>query len=135
MQPQRTYKKLETWQRAMDLVEQIYRATKTFPAEEKYGLTSQIRRASVSIPSNIAEGQCRRRTRAFAHHVSIALGSHGEVETCLELAVRLQFLTKPQCDALDGTIAEVGRLLSGLRRSLETQLATENAERVRRRMK
>jgi four helix bundle protein len=134
MQP-RAYKKLETWQRAMDLVEEIYRATKTFPVEEKYGLTSQIRRASVSIPSNIAEGQCRRRTKTFAHHVSIALGSHGEVETCTELAVRLAFLTEPQFDALESRIAEVGRLLNGLHRSLETQLATEKAPRARRRLK
>ena len=88
-----TYRDLEAWQRGMDLVECCYRISADFPKAELYGLTSQIRRAAVSIPSNVAEGRCRKSTAVFANHVDIALGSHGELETCLELAERLGFLS------------------------------------------
>src|SRR5437867_12615015 len=88
------YQELIAWQRAMDVGVGIYKVTRRFPREELYALTSQLRRAAVSIPSNVAEGHCRRTTKAYANHVSIALGSHGEVETCLEVGTRLGFLTK-----------------------------------------
>src|SRR5687768_8824581 len=88
-----TYRDLDVWKQGMDLVEEVYKATKSFPTSELYGLTNQVRRAAISIPSNIAEGHCRRSTKAFANHVSIALGSGGELETCIELAARLGFLT------------------------------------------
>jgi four helix bundle protein len=84
------YKQLDVWQLSMTFVEECYKATAGFPREELYGLTSQIRRAAVSIPSNVAEGHCRRTTKVYANHVSIALGSHGEIETCIELAHRLR---------------------------------------------
>jgi len=116
------YKQLDTWQQGMTLVERVYDVTSAFPAAERYGLTSQIRRAAVSIPANIAEGFCRRGTKAYAHHVSIALGSHGELETCLELAVRLQFLRAADAERLDEMLASVGRLLSGLHRSLKDKI-------------
>jgi len=94
----RTYKDLDAWKQAMDLVEQCYRISKGFPRDERFGLTSQLRRAAVSIPSNVAEGHCRRKTRVYAHHVSIALGSHGELETLIEVSTRLGFIS-PQSDA------------------------------------
>jgi four helix bundle protein len=96
-----------------------------------YGLTSQIRRAAVSIPSNVAEGFCRRKTKAYANHVSIALGSHGELETCLELAARLGFPSRDQLSVLEQAMTSVGSLLSGLLRSLEEKIAREKASRCR----
>jgi len=113
----------------MDLVEQCYRTTASFPREELYGLTSQLRRAAVSIPSNVAEGHCRRKTKAYANHVSIALGSHGELETCIELASRLGFLSPRDRPELQDRCDEVGRLLSGLYRSLEEKIARDAARR------
>src|SRR5262245_58137642 len=89
-----TYRDLEAWQLGIDLVVRCYRTTAAFPATELYGLTSQVRRAAVSIPSNIAEGHCRKTTKAYINHVSIALGSHGELETCIELVSRLGFIAE-----------------------------------------
>jgi four helix bundle protein len=117
-----TYKDLDTWKQGVDLVERCYESTAKFPQSELYGLTSQVRRAAVSIPSNVAEGHCRRTTKAYANHVSIALGSHGELETCVEIAFRLGFLVKDERDRLQLAIDSVGRLLYGLHRSLERKL-------------
>jgi four helix bundle protein len=117
-----TYKNLEAWTLGMTLVEECYRATATFPAFERYGLGSQIRRAAVSIPSNLAEGACRPTTPAYANHVGIALGSHGELETCIEISGRLAFLRNDQKMQLLATAASVGRLLNGLYRSLEHKM-------------
>jgi four helix bundle protein len=128
MRTNAAYRKLETWQVAMDLVEQCYKATRHFPREELYGLTSQIRRAAVSIPSNIAEGYCRRNAKVYVNHVGIALGSHGEVETCVEVAVRLGFMNAQIHEALDQTLGSVGRLLNGLHRSLEEQVRVEEVK-------
>src|SRR5687767_4368955 len=91
-----SHRDLETWQQSMTLVEECYRVTTSFPNSELYGLTSQLRRAACSIPSNVAEGHCRRSTKVYANHVSITLGSHGELETCLEIALRLGFLSEPE---------------------------------------
>ena len=88
----RNYSELFAWQKAMDLVEATYEATTQFPKEETYGLKSQLRRASVSIPSNIAEGQGRSSTKEFLHHLSIAYGSLREIETQILIAGRLQYL-------------------------------------------
>jgi len=82
------YTDLVVWQKAMTLVEDIYEVTRNFPKEELYGLTSQLRRSAVSVPSNIAEGHCRMGRREFAHHISIALGSLGELETQVLIAQR-----------------------------------------------
>ena len=126
------YKQLETWQTSMVFVEQCYLATAEFPRAELYGLTSQLRRAAVSIPSNVAEGYCRRNTKVYANHVSIALGSHGEVETCIELAFRLGFLADRGRERLEHQAGSVGRLLSALHRSLEEKIRLEEARRSRR---
>jgi four helix bundle protein len=125
-----TYKDLETWQVAMDFVERVYRSTSPFPASELYGLTVQLRRAAVSIPSNVAEGYCRKSlTKVYLNHVSIALGSHGEIETCIEIASRLGFLPDREKKPLLVLCDSVGRLLNGLHRSLEMRLANEEGRR------
>ena len=118
-----TYRDLDAWKQGMDLVEARYRATATFPRSELYGLTGQIRRAACSIPTNIAEGHCRRTTKAYAYHVSITLGSHGELETYIALATRLQFLSTAEQQVLTDATESVGRLLSGLYNSLQDKIA------------
>src|SRR5262245_41477734 len=122
MRTQAAYRRLETWQVAMTFVEECYKATRAFPRDELYGLTSQMRRAAVSIPSNVAEGYCRRKTRPYLNHVSIALGSHAELETCLEIAGRLKYVSEPLLGALDQRLASIGRLLYALHQSLEQKV-------------
>lgn len=107
----------------MDLVEDVYNLTKQFPREETYGLTSQIRRAVVSIPSNIAEGQGRNSTKEFLHHLSIAHGSLCEVETQLLLAERLGYLDSSALGQSNALSQSVGKLLNGLMRSLREKLS------------
>ena len=113
------YKDLVVWQRGMDLVVMCYRLTNDFPPSERMGLSFQIRKSAVSIPSNIAEGNQRRTTPAYINCVSIALGSQGELATQLEASRRLGFgLDRERAVAID-TCEEVGRLLYGLLESLE----------------
>lgn len=114
----KTYQELIVWQKAMDLVEEVYKVSRSFPREEIYGLTSQVRRAAVSIPSNIAEGQGRRTTADFLRHLSIAYGSLLEVETQTLIATRLRFLAQEKCDDVMNMAGEVGRLMNGLMSSL-----------------
>lgn len=114
-----TYKDLDAWRLSMQLVEAVYRATQEYPRSELYGLTGQTRRAAVSIPSNIAEGHCRRSTNAYSNHVSIALGSHGELCTLLELGRQLGFLPEGPRGELLALTDSVGRLLYGLHSALE----------------
>jgi four helix bundle protein len=114
----KTYRQLTVWQKAMDLVQMIYIATKKFPTEERFGLTSQLRRAAVSIPSNIAEGQGRKSESEFSHFISIAYGSLRETETQLFIAVRLGYLEQSEANAVLSLAGEVGRLLNGLAKSL-----------------
>ena len=114
----RNYQDLIVWQKAMDLVEQIYASSKSFPREEVYGLTSQLRRAAVSIPSNIAEGQGRRTTADFVRHLSIAYGSLRELETQTLIVKRLRYLPSERCQEILKMAGEVGRLLNGLMSSL-----------------
>jgi four helix bundle protein len=114
----KSYRELETWQIAMELVAEVYRVTKLFPKEEIYGLTNQLRRAAVSVPSNIAEGQGRDSTKEFLHHLSMAHGSLCELETQLLIAQRLEYLTQEDTNRLALLAASVGRLINGLSRSL-----------------
>jgi len=120
--PLKSYRELEVWQSAMTLVERCYGATKSFPLDERFGLSAQLRRAAVSIPSNVAEGACRRTTPAYINHVSIALGSHAELETCVEIACRLGYLSASATDELMRVSDTTGRLLNGLLRSLELRV-------------
>jgi four helix bundle protein len=111
------YSELIVWQKAMALVEKIYQATQNFPKEELYGLTGQLRRAAISIPSNIAEGQGRRSTNEFLHHLSISYGSLMEAETQLQIAMRLGYLSKETTSEILERAAEIARLLNGLSNS------------------
>ena len=97
----------------MTLVEEIYKVTGGFPRHEQFGLTSQIRRASVSIPSNIGEGKRRKRQQVFLNHLDIALGSQGEVEVQLEIAKRVGFLPPQEYERIQMIVEEVGRMLNG----------------------
>jgi len=120
--PVKRYDELIAWQKAMDLVEGVYNSTGPFPKEEIYGLTQQLRRSAVSIPSNIAEGQGRRSTADFLHHLSIAHGSLRELETQLLIAGRLRLLEDTRVDDLMKMCAEIGRLINGLYNSLSPKL-------------
>jgi four helix bundle protein len=115
----KSYQQLETWQVAMNLVAEAYRVSRLFPREELYGLTNQIRRASVSVPSNVAAGQGRDSTKEFLHQLSIAKGSLCEVETQLFIAQRLGYLGQEDTDKLTALAGSVGRLLNGLSKSLQ----------------
>jgi four helix bundle protein len=117
----RNYSELIAWQKAMDLVQAVYKATQSFPREEVYGLTNQIRRAVVSIPSNIAEGQGRKSINEFLHHLSIAYGSLREVETQILIAGRLNYLPQTEVQQLMNPASEVGRLINGLCNSLSNK--------------
>lgn len=117
-----SFRDLEAWKQGMNLVKECYKASRLFPIEERYGLTAQLRRAAVSIPSNIAEGHCRRTTRAYANHVSIACGSEGELETCIELADRLGFLPHAETAHLVERCTTVGKILTGLYGALDVKL-------------
>ena len=113
-----SYRGLLVWHRGMDLVESIYQATKAFPRHEIYGLTAQMRRAAVSVPSNIAEGHGRRHLGDYLHHLSIANGSLFELETQLLVAQRLTYLSPSDTEAALRISGELGRMLAGLARAL-----------------
>ena len=114
----KSYRDLIAWQKAMDLAELAYEVTEHFPTRERFGLALQMRRAAVSIPSNIAEGH-RRRRAGYIHHLEIALGSQGELDTQSILAFRRRLVSADNENRLKALIAEVGRLTHGLLRSLE----------------
>jgi four helix bundle protein len=109
-----SYRNLIAWQRAMQLVTGIYEATRAFPRDELYGLTNQLRRAAVSVPSNIAEGQARFSRKEFHHFLSLARGSLVEIETQLFIAQNLGYLSMKQGHPLLTETAELGRILNGL---------------------
>ena len=109
-----SFRDLEVWQLAMTLVERIYATSAHFPREERFGLTSQLRRAAVSIPSNIGEGSRRKRVNAYVNYLEIALGSQGEVDVQMELAKRLGFCSSADHAVIQEDIDRVGRMLNGL---------------------
>lgn len=108
------FKSLRVWQDAMDLVEQVYRISQNFPDTEKFGLTSQIRRSAVSIPSNIAEGARRNSDKEFRHFLGIANGSGGELYTQLILAARLGFIEEADKDSIIQKVESINRMNSKL---------------------
>src|SRR5262249_50952074 len=114
-----SYRDLEVWQRAMDLAEQCYTVTKTFPREELLGMTSQIRRSAASIPANIAEGQGREHTREFIHFLRVAMGSLKELETHLLLCERVGLLPPDRLPPLMDLAERVSRMLTKLCQALE----------------
>jgi len=115
------YKDLLVWQKAMKLVELIYSATAEFPRNEEFGLVTQMRRAAISIPSNVAEGNVRKSTKEYYRFLSIALGSVAELETQVEIAGRLGFMPEAEALLISQKCQEVGKMLNGLRRSIYTR--------------
>jgi four helix bundle protein len=117
--PVQNYRGLIAWQKSMELVKLIYSLTKKFPRKELFGLTSQIRRAVVSIPSNIAEGQGRRSTKEFIRHLSIGHGSLRETETQNLIAEMQGYISAEESIEVMNKCAEVGKLINGLANSLK----------------
>jgi len=121
-----SYRELQVWRLSMQLTKDVYAVTKNFPSDERFGLISQLRRAAVSIPSNIAEGQARYSQREFLRFLSNARGSLAEVETQLLLSTELGYVPESEMQKLTRKTAEVGWLLNGLYSAI--QLRTENRE-------
>ena len=115
-----SYRDLIAWRKAMELVTEVYRVTRVFPRDELYGLTNQLRRAAVSVPSNIAEGQARFSRKEFHHFLSRARGSLVEIETQLTIAQNLSYLNPQQTQPLLDKAAELGRVLNGLIASIKS---------------
>ncbi len=113
-----SFRELEVWQKSMELVVACYEVSGNFPNHEVYGLTSQLRRAAVSIPANIAEGRGRQHTTEFIQHLSIATGSLAELETHMEIAQRLGYMNPADPERLLGQSKAVGRMLNALRNAL-----------------
>ena len=124
-----SYRDLEVWQKAMDLAAAAYGLTESFPSHQQFGLRTQIQRAAVSVPSNIAEGHGRSSTREYLHHLAIARGSLMELETQVELAVRLRFAKDPVAEDVLKAAAECGRMLHGLIRRLKELAETQSGPR------
>ena len=118
----RSHRDLNVRQLGMDIAEQIYGLTQSFPVEEKFGITNQLRRAAASVPANVAEGNGRDSTKEYLRFLSIAVGSLAEIETFLELAARLHFSDGAKINELMELIGEERRMLRGLQRSLRKKL-------------
>jgi four helix bundle protein len=127
--PINSYRDLLVWQRAMSLVEGVYRVAEAMPVVERYILAAELKKTSISLPSNIAEGRGRGRTGDFINHLIIALGSEAELQTQLELAVRLQLAPVARAKPLIDDCAEVGRMLNGLLASLEARVGDRRKRR------
>jgi len=113
------HKKLKVWQLAMDIVMDVYRLTESFPSEEKFGLTSQMRRCAVSVPSNISEGAARNTQKEFINFLHIAQGSLSELDTQLEIALRLKLTNQESWTTMSTKLLEEDKMLSGLIRSIK----------------
>jgi four helix bundle protein len=113
------FKDLVAWQRSIELTTELYKLTETFPRRELYGLSDQIRRAAVSVPSNIAEGQAHFSRPEFNRYLHHSRGSLAEIETQVIIAERLQYVSKPQLESVLRRIHEVGRIINGLINSLK----------------
>src|SRR5882672_2553432 len=120
--PVRGYRDLVVWQDSMNLVVAIYSITAAFPREERYSLVDQLRRAAVSVPSNIAEGHGRSRTGDYLRHLSVAVGSLGEVETQVQIARRLEYIAEDDESRLLDSCNAIAKMLGGLIRSLRRRL-------------
>jgi len=117
----KSYKDLVVWQKSIVLVKRIYQLTRPFPADEKFGLVSQMRRAAVSVPSNLAEGHARNTTGEFIQFISHAEGSLAELETQVILAVELSFCSGSEAQPVQDLIEEVQKMANALRRSLASR--------------
>ena len=116
------YSNLQIWQQAMELVVEVYKLTKTFPAEEKYGLVSQMNRDAVSVPSNIAEGAGRGSNKDFSHFISISIGSMCELHTQLVLSERLGFIDHLQYKKIQEHLDDIQRMAVSFKNKLDTNI-------------
>jgi four helix bundle protein len=121
----RPHRKLDVWKKSMDFVKHVYQATETFPKSEIYGLSSQMRRAAVSIPSNLAEGAARKGKKEFSQYLYIAQGSISEIDTQIELSFILNFLEKNLYNDLMDELNTISKMLFGLLRSLQQKVKRE----------
>lgn len=115
------FKELKVWQKAVDLAVKIYTVTKSFPQEEKFGLVSQMRRAGVSVPSNIAEGCAKTSTKSFVNSLEVSLGESFELETQMIISERVGILNPKIAREMDSDLTEVQRMIMGLKNSLESK--------------
>jgi four helix bundle protein len=115
----RAHHNLDVWRKAVDFVVLIYEKTESFPKEEKFGLTSQVRRAAVSIPANIAEGAARKSDKEFLQFLYVSQGSASEVETEILIAYRLGFLSESDYKLLNESLDNIGRMITGLSNHLK----------------
>ena len=115
----RAHRKLDIWKRSMEFVQGIYQVTEAFPKAEIYGLTSQMRRAAVSIPSNLAEGAARKGSKEFKQYLNIAQGSISELDTQIELASMLNYIDLKIYEGLMEKLSTISKMLFGLSRSLK----------------
>jgi four helix bundle protein len=116
---ERPHKKLVTWQKAVELVTEIYRLTEAFPRKEEFGITAQMRRAAISVPSNIAEGLTRKTNKDKLHFLNIAQASLSEIDTQIEISLRLGYISQQVYEDAEIKVIEVEKLLSGLSRSIQ----------------
>jgi four helix bundle protein len=116
---EKPHKRLDVWQAAMKVAQMVYQLTNTFPSEERFGLINQMRRAAVSIPSNIAEGAARQGKREFKNFVSMAQGSLSELDTQLDLTILLGYISEDDVREIESQLLRVDKMLTGLIRSLE----------------
>jgi len=116
----KTHRNLEVWNKSVELVTEIYKVTESFPKSELYGLTNQIRRSAVSIPSNIAEGAARASSKELLQFLSVALGSVAELETQLIVSGNLNFIDKNHLDLLLSQIVTIRKMITGLKKSIST---------------
>ena len=115
----RPHKKLKVWQKSIDMVTRIYKITDAFPKKEEFGLTAQLRRAAISVPSNIAEGLTRKSSKDKLHFLNIAQSSLSEIDTQIEIGIRLGYLDQACYESIEGDLMEAQMLLSGLSRSIK----------------
>lgn len=113
------FKDLKVWQKAVDMAVKVYTVTKSFPAEEKFGLVSQMRRAGVSVPSNIAEGCAKTSSKSFVNSLEVSLGESFELETQMIISERVGILNPEIAREMESDISEVQRMIMGLKNSLE----------------
>jgi four helix bundle protein len=119
-----THKNLKVWQRSISLVTEIYRMTRDFPKEESYCMISQMRRAAISIPSNIAEGSARKHTREYVQFLYVSLGSAAEIETQIIISQNLGYILSDKAGNIQAELEEIIRMLIGLIKSLSDKMST-----------
>lgn len=127
MESKQGYRDLVIWQRSVDLVPAVYSALRSFPKVENFSLSDQIRRAAISIPANVAEGQARQHKKEFLQHLAIARGSLAELHTLFIVANRLAYISDEKLAALEAQMSEVGRPLNGLMAKLDNKSAIASA--------